>query len=164
MWRGQRSGGEPPSDRRWGELTGQMDGRACVQPCVPFMAPATDAVYVLAMYEQDSAGSRAEAQRWIAQTAARVQALAAAQQGGTNGDGEGLPQRNGDVAAVRGVGEQGPRSDAQQQGVGGANPQPEPFRLREGRQRYLDNVGACMQVCVCVWCVCVGVWLGGWVG
>jgi hypothetical protein len=89
---------------------------------------AADAVYVLSMYETGSAASQQEAQQWVAHTAACVQTLAA----GSSSEGQ---------AASRAATEQPPGVKVQQ-----GTEAPEPFRLREGKQRYLQNIGSCMQV------------------
>lgn len=91
---------------------------------------AADAVYVLSLYEVGSPASQQEAQQWVAHTAGRVQALTAG--GGSSAEA---------LAAVRGAVEQ-PPGGKQQQGA----TLPEPFRLREGKARYLQNIDSCMQV------------------
>ena len=109
---------------------------------------------MLALSEEGSVASEQEAQRWVAHTAERVQALASASAAADGGDsslpppqqGTGRAAANGtheaarsNGAAVRGAAEQPPSGKAQRR-------QPGPFRLREGRQRYLQNIGSCMQV------------------
>ena len=119
---------------------------------------AADGVYVLSLYDASSAASQQEAQRWVADTARRVQELAAATAAGADGV---QPASNGclehragggggasaDAAQpVRGVAQQPPGGSERQQGPHEGRQQPGPFRLREGRQRYLKNIAACMQV------------------
>ena len=127
----------------------------CSPSCRPACLPAGD-VYVLALWEAESAASRAEAEEWVAATAAEVQRLAASrselQQQQQQRQEQLAPQqqslqqeqqqqRNG--CAARGAVEQPPTKQQQQQQQ---QPLPGPFRLREGRARYIKNVGACMQV------------------
>lgn len=115
-------------------------------------------MYVLSLYEAGSAASQQEAQQWVAHTAARVQALAAC--GSSSGSGR--------LAAPRQAAEQQPPGGKVQQGI----ELPEPFRLREGKQRYLQNIGSCMQVrwvaarcceigeytCACKYCSATIIW------
>ena len=116
---------------------------------IPRLSDAADAVYVLALHERGCASSQAEAEQWVTCTADRVRALAATQQAHGAGAGAQPGQPNGAAsapAAVRGAVEQPPANGVQQQAAEAPSAKvPPPFRLREGRRRYLANVTACQR-------------------
>ena len=79
-----------------------------------------------------AAGGLAQARAWVSQLADRVSGLAAGPAAECQENGRLVP----------GHGQVQEQQQQQQQGAGG----PPPFRLREGRARYLENVQACLQV------------------